>query len=99
MLKIPHCLDNRLTDGKIVSHKHRPRSTLPPTLLSLFPGLKLKYRHLDTIEVMEVESEAAMNSLTKHNSRMHLKWQKRWEVSPLPDGNTSSGNYGRLFVL
>jgi hypothetical protein len=28
MLRIPHCLDNRLTDGgKAVSPKHRPRST------------------------------------------------------------------------
>jgi hypothetical protein len=28
MLKIPHCLDSRLTDGgKVVSPLHRPRST------------------------------------------------------------------------
>jgi hypothetical protein len=28
MLRIPHCLDNRLTDGsKVVSPMHRPRST------------------------------------------------------------------------
>jgi hypothetical protein len=28
MLRIPHCLDNRLTDGgKVVSPLHRPRST------------------------------------------------------------------------
>jgi hypothetical protein len=28
MLRIPHCLDNRLTDGgKFVSSTHRPRST------------------------------------------------------------------------
>jgi hypothetical protein len=28
MLRIPHCLDNRLTDGgKLASPKHRPRST------------------------------------------------------------------------
>jgi hypothetical protein len=27
MLKIPHCLDNRLTDGgKVVSPMHQPRS-------------------------------------------------------------------------
>jgi hypothetical protein len=27
MMKIPHCLDSRLTDdGKVVSPKHRPRS-------------------------------------------------------------------------
>jgi hypothetical protein len=27
-LRIPHCLDNRLTDGaKVVSPTHRPRST------------------------------------------------------------------------
>jgi hypothetical protein len=29
MLRIPHCLDNRLTDGgKVVSPTHRPGSTL-----------------------------------------------------------------------
>jgi hypothetical protein len=28
MLRIPHCLDNRLTDGgKVVSLRHRPRYT------------------------------------------------------------------------
>jgi hypothetical protein len=28
MLRIPHCVDNRLTDGgKAVNLKHRPRST------------------------------------------------------------------------
>jgi hypothetical protein len=28
MLRNPHCLDNRLTDGsKVVCHTHRPRST------------------------------------------------------------------------
>jgi hypothetical protein len=29
MLRIPHCLDNRLTDGgKIISPTHRPRSSV-----------------------------------------------------------------------
>jgi hypothetical protein len=36
ILRIPHCLDNRLTDGgKVVSPTHRPRSTLQKHLFLL----------------------------------------------------------------
>jgi hypothetical protein len=36
---------------------------------SLFPRLKikLKNRHFDTIEVIEAESQAVLNTLTKHH--------------------------------
>jgi hypothetical protein len=48
----------------------------------LFPRLtiKLKGRHFDTIEVMEAESQAVLNTLTERDSQVAFKkWQKRWE--------------------
>jgi hypothetical protein len=37
MLRIPHCLDNRLTDGgKVVSPTHRPLLYYPETLFLFF---------------------------------------------------------------
>jgi hypothetical protein len=40
----------------------------PPTLLSLFPQLKIrmKGRHFDTVEVMDAESQV-LNTLTIHD--------------------------------
>jgi hypothetical protein len=36
--------------------------------------IKLKGRHFDTIEVIEAESQAVLNTLT--NTRMHLKYDR-----------------------
>jgi hypothetical protein len=37
------------------------------------------FRHFDTVEVIEAESQAVLNSLTEHNFQDALKkWQKRW---------------------
>jgi hypothetical protein len=48
-----------------------PRTTwlvIPTHTNSLFPGcnIKLKVRHFDTIEVIEAESLAMLNTLTEH---------------------------------
>jgi hypothetical protein len=42
-----------------------------PTYFSLFPQLKVKLKgiHYDTIEVMEAESQAVLNTLTEHDFR------------------------------
>jgi hypothetical protein len=42
---------------------------------SLFTRLKIKLRgrHLDTIEVMEAESQSALNTLTEHDFQDALK--------------------------
>jgi hypothetical protein len=42
---------------------------LHPPYFSLFPRLKiiLKGRHLDTIEVIEAESQAVLSTLTEHD--------------------------------
>jgi hypothetical protein len=48
---------------------------LPPWDFSLFPSLKikLKYRHDDTIEVIEAESLAVLNTLTEQYNQDRLK--------------------------
>jgi hypothetical protein len=40
-----------------------------PPYISLFPGLKIKLkgRHFDTIEVLEAESQAVLNTLTEYD--------------------------------
>jgi hypothetical protein len=51
-----------------------------PPYFSLFSRLKIKLkgRHFDTIEVLEAESQAVLNTLTEHNFQdTFRKWQKR----------------------
>jgi hypothetical protein len=40
-----------------------------PPYFSLFPRLKIKLkdRHFDTVEVIEAESQAVLNTLTEHD--------------------------------
>jgi hypothetical protein len=68
----------------------RPPSPTHPTFLC-FPQFKIKPkgRHFDTVDVMEAESQAVLNSLTEHD--FHT-------VSFVPDGSTSPENYGWFFV-
>jgi hypothetical protein len=46
-----------------------------PPYFPLFPRLKIKLkgRHVDTVEVIEAESQAVLNTVTEHTSRKHLK--------------------------
>jgi hypothetical protein len=42
--------------------------------------IKLKGWHVDTIEVIEAESQAVLNTLTEHNFQdVFTKWQKHRE--------------------
>jgi hypothetical protein len=42
--------------------------------------IRLKGRHFDTTEVTEVELQAVLNTLTKHDFQdAFKKWLKRWE--------------------
>jgi hypothetical protein len=45
-----------------------------PPYFFLFPllKLKLKFRHFDTIEMIVAESQAVLNTLAEHDSKMHL---------------------------
>jgi hypothetical protein len=62
-----HCLTLTFSPGSFYQKQNVCRS--------LFPRLC----HFDTTEVAETESQAVLNTLTEHDSRMRLKWQKRWE--------------------
>jgi hypothetical protein len=42
--------------------------------------IKLKSRHFDTIDMMEAESQAELNTLTEHDLQdAFRKWQNIWE--------------------
>jgi hypothetical protein len=42
--------------------------------------IKAKSRHFDTIEALEAESQAKLNSLTEQEFQVAFKkWQKLWE--------------------
>jgi hypothetical protein len=60
----------------------------PLTLLSsvsLIGGL-----HFDTIELIEAESQAALNTLTENDFQdAFIQWQKRWEWCIRVEGSTS----------
>jgi hypothetical protein len=86
-----------------------------PPYFSQFSRLKIKLkgRHFDTIEVIEAESQAVLNTLTEHDFQDALKMAEALErgayaqkgttssrpiVSFWPDGSASLGYYGWLLV-
>jgi hypothetical protein len=43
-------------------------------------NIKLKGRHFETIEVVEAESQAVLNTFTEHDFQdAFKKWQTSWE--------------------
>jgi hypothetical protein len=74
-----------------------------PRYFATFPRLKIKLkgRHLYTIEVLEAESQAVPNTLTKYGFQKALKMAEALGPAHMhrtADGRTSPGNYGWLFV-
>jgi hypothetical protein len=67
-----------------------------PPYFCLFPRLKIKLkgRHFDTNEVIEAESQAVLNTLTEQGYQDAFKKNSSFS----PDGITSLGNYGWLFI-
>jgi hypothetical protein len=66
---------------------HSPDFT--PCDFALFPRLKIKLKghHFDTIEVIEAESQAVLNT---HRTRLpgaFKKWQKHWEGRMMAEGD------------
>jgi hypothetical protein len=58
--------------------------------------IKLKGRHFDTIDVMEAESQALLNTVTEHDFQdAFKKWQKRWERRIRAEGNYFEGEGGQ----
>jgi hypothetical protein len=83
----PNFGDNRTcccitTTHNITLVPHPPYSSdLPPCDFSLLPQLKMKLKghHVDTMDVIEAESQAALNTLTEYDFEdTFKKWQKRW---------------------
>jgi hypothetical protein len=76
---------------RVVSHFHFQQGILdqnqqdccPHTpYFSLFPPMKIKLKgcHFDTIEVIEIESQAVQDTLTEHHIQdAFKKWQKLWK--------------------
>jgi hypothetical protein len=57
--------------------------------------IKLKGRHVDTIEVFEAESQP-LNTLTDHDFQdAFKKWQKRWERCICAEGDYFEGDGGQ----
>jgi hypothetical protein len=56
--------------------KLKGRHFADPTLLFSWLKIKLKGRHFDTIEVIEADSQAALNILTEHDFKDAFK---KWE--------------------
>jgi hypothetical protein len=55
-----------------------------------FPRLKIREKglRLDTIEVIQAESQAVLNTLTEHNFHdAFKKWQKLWEPCVRAEGH------------
>jgi hypothetical protein len=74
-------------------HDCRPSST-PIFSVSLIED-KLKSRHFDTIEVIETESQAVLNTHTEHDFQDAVKkWQERWERCVRAEGDYFEGGGG-----
>jgi hypothetical protein len=67
-----------------------------PHYISLFPRLKIKLKgwHLDTIEVIEAQSQTTAISRNT-TSKTHFKWQNRWERCIRVDGVYFEGDDGQ----
>jgi hypothetical protein len=56
----------------------------------------MKGRRFDTIEVIEAESQAVLNTLTEHDFQdAFKKWQKRWERCKHAEGDNFVGDGGQ----
>jgi hypothetical protein len=71
--------------------------TQPPYIpLFLRLNVKLKGLHCDTIEVMEAESRAVLNTLTEHDLQdAFTKWQKRCKRCIRAEGDYFEGDGGQ----
>jgi hypothetical protein len=67
-IRSTHCLTFPFSQGNL-------SNMTPSPMHSAFLRLKIKLkgRHFDTIEVIEAESQAVLNTLANTTSRMHLK--------------------------
>jgi hypothetical protein len=58
--------------------------------------IKVKGRHFDTVEMIEAESQAVLNTLTEHDFQDAFKqWQKRWKKCIRMAGDSVDGAGGQ----
>jgi hypothetical protein len=52
--------------------------------------------HFDTVEVIEADSQAVLNTLTEHDFKdAFKKWQKLWERCICKEGDCFEGDGGQ----
>jgi hypothetical protein len=69
----------------------------PTDLIFLFPQLQIELqgRHFGTIQVVEAELQAVLNTLTDKLQDAFKKWQKCWEWCIHAEGNYFDGDGGQ----
>ena len=85
-----------LTDNMIVG-PHPPYSPDPAPSDFLFPKLKMKLkgRRFQTLEEIQAESQAVLNTLRENYFQECFKnWQRRWDRCQASEGDYSKGDAG-----
>ena len=87
-----------LTDNNMTVVPHPPYSPdLAPSDFLLFPKLKMKLkgRRFHTVEEIQVESQAVLNTLGENDFQECLKnWQRRWYHCQASEGDYFEGDAG-----
>jgi len=85
-----------LTDNNMTVVPHPPYSThLAPCEFFLFPKLKMKPKgqRFQTVEEIQAESQAVLNTLCKNDFQECFKnWQRRWDHCQVQEGDYFEGN-------
>jgi hypothetical protein len=76
---------------------YQKRHDVTPTLLFFVSPIedKAKGRHFDTIEVIDAESQAVLNTLREHDIQDAFKNIKRWEMCLFAEGDYFEGDCGQ----
>ena len=87
-----------LTDNDMTVVPHSPYShDLPPSDFFLFPKLKMKLRgrRFQTLEEIQAESQAVLNTLRENDFQECFKnWQRRWDRCQASERHYFEGNAG-----
>ena len=80
-----------LTDNNMIVVPHPPYSPdLAPSDIFLFPKLKMKLkgRRFQTLEEIQAESQAVLNTLRQNDFQEFFKnWQRRWDRCHASEGD------------
>jgi len=88
----------RYTDHDMTVVPHPPFSPdHAPSEFFLFPKLKIKLkgRRFQTLEEIQAESQAVLNTLRKNDFQESFKnWQRRWDCCQSSEGDYFEGDAG-----